>query len=89
MNKLKKQQLSYDSRLRKKQRYNQVLMKGEFLSSNEEAEVEVVIPQRTASTLQKRCSKFVLPLVTKLLVLLIGILCKVSKVSYMCNVPRW
>jgi hypothetical protein len=64
--KLKEQQEAYDRRLRKKQRYNELHLKGLFLSSNDEEEdVDIVIPQRTASSLQQKWSKFVLPLVTK------------------------
>jgi hypothetical protein len=64
-NLLKKQQESYDNRLRKKNRYNQVLLRGDFLSSDEEDDEECVVPPRTASSLQQKWSKSVLPLVTK------------------------
>jgi hypothetical protein len=64
-NLLKKQQESYDNRLRKKNRYNQVLLRGDFLSSNEEDDEECVVPPRTASSFQQKWSKSVLPLDTK------------------------
>jgi len=35
-NQLKRQQEVYDMRLRKKEKYNKILLKGEFLSSDEE-----------------------------------------------------
>jgi hypothetical protein len=63
---LKKQQEAYDSRQKRQNKYNAVLLKGEFLSSDDNASnVEVVIPVRTTSSLQQKWSKFVLPLVTK------------------------
>jgi hypothetical protein len=49
-----------------------VLLKGEFLSSDnddDDSDVEVIIPVWTAYSLQKKCSKFVLPLVTKFICL--------------------
>jgi hypothetical protein len=64
-NQLKKQQESYDNQVQKKNKYNQVLMRGEFLSSDEDGNSECVLPPRTASSLQQKWSKSVLPLVTK------------------------
>ncbi len=62
---LKKQQEAYDNRVQKKDKYNQLLMRGEFLSSDEDDNSECVVPPRTASSLQQKWSKSVLPLVTK------------------------
>jgi hypothetical protein len=64
-NLLKKQQESYDRRVRKKNRYNKVMLKGDFLSDDEDDDSECVLPPRTASSLQQKWSKSVLPLVTK------------------------
>jgi hypothetical protein len=64
-NQLKKQQESYNNRVWKKNKYNQVLMRGEFLSSDEDDNSEFVVPSRTASSLQQKWSKSVLPLVRK------------------------
>jgi hypothetical protein len=40
-------------------------MRGEFLSSDEDDNSEFVVPSRTASSLQQKWSKSVLPLVRK------------------------
>jgi hypothetical protein len=50
---LKKQQEAYDNRQQKKAKYTKVLMKGEFLSSDDEKDddVEVLITVRAASSL--------------------------------------
>ena len=67
---LKKQQEAYDNRQRKKAKYTKVLLKGEFLSRDDEEDgVEVLIPVRTASSLQQKWLKFVQPLVTKFVAL--------------------
>jgi hypothetical protein len=69
-NQLKKQQEAFDSRRSRRDKFNKVLLKGQFLSSDEEdSSVEVMIPVRTASSLQQKWSKFVLPLVTKFITL--------------------
>ena len=68
-NQLKKQQESYDNKVWKKNKYNQVLMRGEFLSSDEDDSSECVVPPRTASSLQQKWSKSVLPLVTNFICL--------------------
>jgi hypothetical protein len=44
-----------------------VLLQGEFLSRNDDDSVEMVVPLRTASSLQQKWSKSVIPLVTKLI----------------------
>jgi hypothetical protein len=62
---LKKQQEAYNSHQRKRMKYNEVLLRDEFLSSNDDNEIEVVIPARTASSLQQKRSKFIQPLVMK------------------------
>ncbi len=36
-----------------------------FFNSNEEDDISVVVPRRTASSLHQKWSKFVMPLVTK------------------------
>jgi hypothetical protein len=81
---LKKQQEAYDSHQRKKTKYNKVLLKGEFLSSDDEVddeEIHAIIPVRTASSLQQKWSKFVQPLVTKFVTLTNRHPKKVGKVS--------
>ncbi len=61
---LKKQQEAYDSCQQRKTKYNEVLIRGEFLSSDDsDTYVRVVIPVRTASSHQQKWSKFVQPLV--------------------------
>lgn len=65
-NVLKRRQEDYDKRLLKKKKYNQVILKGQCQSSDEsEDEVQVIVPPRTASSLQQKWSKFLLPLVSK------------------------
>jgi hypothetical protein len=44
-----------------------VLLQGEFLSSNDDDSMEEVVPVRTASSLQQKWSKSVLPITTKLI----------------------
>ena len=63
--KLKKQQEAYDSRLRKREKMSRVMLKGDFLSDVDDDEAIIVIPCRSASSLQQKWSKFVQPLVTK------------------------
>jgi hypothetical protein len=41
------------------------MLKGEFLSSNDDDDVEVIVLVCTSSSLQQKWSKFLLPLVTK------------------------
>ena len=62
---LKKHQEDYDQRIQKKTKYNKVILKGEFLSSDSEDEVQVVLTAHSASSLQQKWSKIVLPIVTK------------------------
>ena len=50
---LKKQQEAYDNRVQKKDKYNQLLMRGEFLSSDEHDNSECVVPPRTAYPFSK------------------------------------
>jgi hypothetical protein len=69
---LKKQQEAYDSRQRKRAKYNSVLLRGEFFSSDDEGndeDIQVIIPLWTASSLQQKWSKFVQPLVMKFITL--------------------
>jgi hypothetical protein len=61
-----------------------VLLRGEFLSSdndNDDSDVELVLPVWTASSLQQKWSKFVLPIVTKFICLTNRCPKKVVKVS--------
>jgi hypothetical protein len=54
---LKKQQEAYDNWKRKQKKYNAVLLKGDFLSSNDDeddSDIEAVIPVWTASSLQQK-----------------------------------
>jgi hypothetical protein len=83
-NQLKKQQEAYDARVRKRQKLNKVRLKGDFLSSDEEDEdvCGVVVTPRTASSLQQKWSKFVLPLVTKFVIITV----KNPKRSGVCHV---
>ena len=53
-NQLKRKQEVYDMRLCNKEKYSKILLKGEFLSSNDDEEVEVIVPRRTASSLQQK-----------------------------------
>jgi hypothetical protein len=62
---LKKQQEAFDSWQKKKKKYNSILLQNDFLSSNDNDDIEIIIPIRTSSSLQQKWSKFVLPLVTK------------------------
>ncbi len=62
---MKRQQEVYGMQLLKKEKYNKIQLKGGFLSSNDEEEVEVIVPPRTASSLQQKWSKGILPLETK------------------------
>ncbi len=64
-NVLKRCQEDYDRRLLKKKKYNQVILKGEFLSSDSEDDVQAIVPPRTSSYLQQKWSKFLLPNVSK------------------------
>jgi hypothetical protein len=64
-NKLKEQQEAYNSRQRKKDKYNQILLKGDLMVSYEEDDVEFVLQVRTAGSLQQKWSKSVQPNVTK------------------------
>jgi hypothetical protein len=63
--KLKEQQEAYDSRQRKKDRYNQIVLRGEFMDSDEVDDVEYMIQVRTAGSLQQKWSKSVQPDITK------------------------
>jgi hypothetical protein len=63
-NKLKEQQEAYDQRQKRKEKYNQVRLRGEFLSDDDD-DVEFVMCVRTASSLQQKWSKSLQPLVTK------------------------
>ncbi len=63
-NKLKEQQEAYDQRQKRKEKYNQVRLRGEFLSDDDD-DVEFVRCVRTASSLQQKWSKSLQPLVTK------------------------
>jgi len=63
--KLKQQQEAYDARQRKKDRYNQIILKGDVMESDDDDDVEYVIPVRTAGSLQQKWSKYVQPNVTK------------------------
>ncbi len=63
--KLKEQQEAYDSRRCKQDKYNKVLLQGEFLSGNDDDSVEVVVPVRTTSSLQQKWLKSVLHIVMK------------------------
>ena len=81
---LKKQQEAYDNRQQKQKKYYAVLLRGEFLSSdddNDDSDVELVLPVQTASSLQQKWSKFVLPIVTKFICLTNRHPKKVVKVS--------
>jgi hypothetical protein len=62
---LKVRQEDYDKRVQRKKKYHEVLLKGDFLSSDSDDDVEVIVPVRTPSSLQQKWSKFLLPLVTK------------------------
>jgi hypothetical protein len=62
---LKRHQEDYDRQLLQKKKYNQAILKGEFLSSDSEDEVQVIRPPRTASSLQQNWSKFLMPNVSK------------------------
>jgi hypothetical protein len=64
-NKLNEQQEVYDSRQRKKDKYNQILLKGDLMESDEEDDMEYVLQLRTAGSLQQKWSKSVQPNVTK------------------------
>jgi hypothetical protein len=69
---LKKQQEAHDSCQRKRTKYNEVLLRGEFLTSDDEGgdeDIQVIIPVWTASSLQQKWSKFVQPLATKFITL--------------------
>jgi hypothetical protein len=73
-NQLKKQQEAYDARHEKRQKFNAVNLKSDFLTDSDEdveraKEAAVVIPTRTSSSLQQKWSKFVLPYVTKFIAL--------------------
>ncbi len=46
-----------------------MLLKGQFLSDDDDSSVEVMVPVRTSSSLQQKWSKFVLPIVTKFITL--------------------
>jgi hypothetical protein len=63
--KLKEQQEACDNRHRKKDRYNQILLKGDFMDSDEEDDVEYAIQVRTPGSLQQKWSKSVQPNVMK------------------------
>ncbi len=65
----KHQEEDYDKCVQKNKKYNKIMLRGEFLSSNSEDEVEIIVPACTASSLQQKWSKFVMPYVTKLIVL--------------------
>jgi hypothetical protein len=62
---LKEQQEAYESRQRKKDRYNQIVLRGEFMDSDEDNDVEYTMQVRTAGSLQQKWSKSVQPNVTK------------------------
>jgi hypothetical protein len=62
---LKVRQEEYDKRAQRKKKYTEVMLKGDFLSSDDDDDVEVIVPVRTSSSLQQKWSKFLLPLVTK------------------------
>jgi hypothetical protein len=65
-NKLKEQQEAYDQRQKRKEKYNQVRLRGEFLSDDDdEDDVEFVMCVRTASSLLEKWSKSLQLLVTK------------------------
>lgn len=68
-NELKKQQEAFDSHHLKRDKYNKVLLKGQFLSDDNESYVEMIIPVRTSSSLPQKWSKLVLPIVTKFIML--------------------
>jgi hypothetical protein len=62
---LKKQQEAFNYQQKTKKKYTSILLQGDFLSSNDEDGVEILIPKRTSSSMRQKRSKFVLPLVTK------------------------
>lgn len=62
---LKTQQEAYDSRQRKKLKYNAVILRGQEMMDDDDDDDNVIITARTSSSLQQKWSKFVLPLVTK------------------------
>lgn len=75
-NSIKKRQEAYDARHAKRQKFNAVNRKSDFLSDSDEVDDEDSvtgekgsIPNRTASSLQQKWSKFILPLVTKFITL--------------------
>jgi uncharacterized Zn finger protein (UPF0148 family) len=64
-NKLKAQQEAYDKRQRKKEKYNEVRLRGEYLCDDSDDDVTYVIAVRTPSSLQQKWSKSLQPIVTK------------------------
>jgi hypothetical protein len=64
-NKLKAQQEAYDKRHRKKEKYNEVRLRGEYLCDDSDDDVTYVIAVRTPSSLQQKWSKSLQPIVTK------------------------
>ncbi len=63
--KLKAQQEAYDKRQRKKEKYNEVRLRGEYLCDDSDDDVTYVIAVRTPSSLQQKWSKSLQPIVTK------------------------
>jgi hypothetical protein len=63
--KLKVQQEAYDSRQKKKEKYNKVRLYGEDFSEDDDDSVAVLMTIRTPNSLQQKWSKSVQPLVTK------------------------
>lgn len=69
-NKLKQEQEAYDTRQAKKKKMTDIILKGDFPSSDSsDEEVKVIIQKRTPSSLQQKWSKFVLPYVSKFIAL--------------------
>jgi hypothetical protein len=62
---LKVHQEDYDTRVQWKKKHPRVLLKDDFLSSDYDDDVEVIVPVCTPSSLQQKWSKVLLPLVTK------------------------
>jgi hypothetical protein len=67
--KLKESQQAYDRRQKKKARYAEVRLRGDFQLSDSEVDSDCELPNHTTSLLQQKWSKFLLPIVTKFIAL--------------------
>jgi hypothetical protein len=67
--KLKESQQAYDRRQKKKVRYTEVRLHGDFQLSDSEDDSDCELPNRTTSLLQQKWTKFLLPNVTKFIAL--------------------